>query len=31
MHYVTDYGTISALMQGYEFLRQIPAGKATLE
>jgi len=31
MQYVTDYGTISALMQGYEFLRQIPAGKATLE
>jgi len=31
IQYVTNYGTISELMQGYEFLREIPAGKATLE
>ena len=29
--YVNNYATISELMQGYEFLRQIPAGKSTLE
>jgi len=29
--YVTDYGTISELMQGYEFLRQMPSSVGTLE
>jgi len=29
--HVTNYGVISELMQGYEFLRGIPAGVSTLE
>ncbi len=31
VNYVTNYGTISELMQGYEFLRQIPTNAGTLE